>query len=212
MKPRILVLNAHPRTGSLNDALAEHYSTGATQAGAHVDLVHVRDLNFDPILHGGYATPTPLEPDLIQFQQQLTACDHLVVVTPLWWNSLPAGIKGLIDRTFLPGFAFNYVEGKKLPVKLLGGRTARILITMDSPRIYQQLLAGDTAVRMLKRNVLSFCGFKPVRVNRFSPVHGASPEQLTKYLTNAKILGEKDGTRTVKPGKKMPTVTDPSTT
>ena len=49
----------------------------------------------------------------------------MVIFTPIWWGALPAKLKGLIDRTFLPGFAFQYEEGKLMPKQLLKGRTAR---------------------------------------------------------------------------------------
>ncbi len=46
----------------------------------------------------------------------------------------PALMKGFFDRIFLPGFAFKYREGKALPDKLLKGRTAHLLVTMDTRR------------------------------------------------------------------------------
>lgn len=197
MRPTILVLNAHPRVGSLADGLADAYASAAREVGADVTVIAIRDLTFDPTLRGGYAEPTPLEPDLERLQQQIADCDHLAVVTPLWWNSVPAPFKGLIDRIILPGFGFRYVEGKPLPERLLAGRSARILITMDSPRIYQTLYAGDTAVRMLRRNVIGFCGFKPVHLTRFSPIHQASPDRIATYLKKAARVGAKDGARDI---------------
>lgn len=197
MEPNILVLNANPRVGSLTDALTDAYATAAQKAGADVTVTAIRDLTFDPVLHSGYTKPTPLEPDLIQFQQRVADCDHLAVITPLWWNGVPALFKGLIDRAILPGFGFRYIDGKPLPERLLGGRSARILISMDSPRIYQTFYAGDTAVRMLRRNVIGFCGFKPVHVNRFSPIHQASPERIATYLKKAARVGAKDGARDI---------------
>ena len=42
-------------------------------------------------------------------------------------------LKGFVDRVFLPGFAFKYRPGKAFPAQLLKGRTAQLLVTMDTP-------------------------------------------------------------------------------
>lgn len=197
MATRILALNANPRVGSFTDALTDAYTSAATAAGADVTTLAVRDLAFDPALHGGYTTVTPLEPDLVRFQELMRDCDHFTVLTPLWWNSIPAPLKGLIDRALLPGFGFNYTEGKPLPERLLGGRRARIVISSDSPLIYQLTYAGDTAVRMLKRNTIAFCGFKPVHVTRLSPIRSSSDSRRASYLEKVRAVGTKDGSLSV---------------
>lgn len=56
---------------------------------------------------------------------------------------MPARLKGLLDRTLLSGFAFQYVKGKAQPLRLLAGKTARLLLTMDSPVWYYRWWLGD---------------------------------------------------------------------
>lgn len=197
MSTRILVLNANPRVDSLNDQLADRYATGARNAGADVEQIALRDLDFDPVLHDGYTTPTQLEPDLVRFQEKLLACDHFTIMTPLWWNGTPAALKGLIDRALLPGFAVYYAKHALRPQPLLTGRSARIMITMNAPLIYQLTYGGDTAVRMLRRNVLVLSGFKPVNVTRFTPIRNAKPDRIRSYLTKAAHIGGVDGGRRV---------------
>ena len=57
-------------------------------------------------------------------QQDILWADHLVFVYPNWWSTVPALLKGLIDRMFVPGFAFKYRENSPFWDKLLKGKTA----------------------------------------------------------------------------------------
>ena len=91
------------------------------------------DLDFNSILKHGYRQWTELEPDLLMIQQDIVDADHLVFEYPTWWGTCPALLKGLIDRVFLPGFAFKYRDNSLFWDKLLKGNTARLIVTMDTP-------------------------------------------------------------------------------
>ncbi|MCR3985747.1 NAD(P)H-dependent oxidoreductase [Aeromonas caviae] len=158
MTPNLLVLNGNPKPDSLCHALAREYARSAEQRGARVTLHHVGELAFAPDLHHGYDEAQPLEPDLQAVQQSLMEAHHLVIVAPVWWGHLPARLKGLLDRTLLPGFAFRYQPGKAYPEQLLAGKTARLLLTMDSPPWYYRWWQGAPLDRTLDKPVLGLCG------------------------------------------------------
>lgn len=84
MTKNILIINAHPDKESFCFALAERYKVGAYQSGAVVKIVHLIDLKFNPILTYGYRKISPLEPDLVQIQQDILWANHLVFVYPNW--------------------------------------------------------------------------------------------------------------------------------
>jgi NAD(P)H dehydrogenase (quinone) len=107
---KILILNGHPDKESYNYALAEAYFKGAKASGADVQIIHIRDLHFNLNLQYGYRKRTDLEPDLLMTQEKLKWAEHLVLVYPVWWGSVPAIMKGFLDRTLLPGFAFQKRE------------------------------------------------------------------------------------------------------
>jgi len=120
MSKRVLVLAANPKKDSFTSHLAEAYASSAEKKH-QVQLLEISDMEFNLDLSGGYAEDQLMEGSLKSFQESLEWCEHLVIVTPIWWGSLPAKLKGLIDRTFLPGFAFQYEKGKSIPKKLLNG-------------------------------------------------------------------------------------------
>ena len=130
---KILIINGHPSADSFCHSLAEAYKRGVIKSDAEVKEIIIGDLRFNPNLEFGYEEKSELEPDLLECQQKIKWADHLVWVHPVWWGGLPAITKGFIDRTFLPGFAFKYRENSVWWDKLLIGKTAHIITTLDQP-------------------------------------------------------------------------------
>ena len=147
----VLLIDGHPNPESLCSALAARYAQGARSAGASVDELALRELRFDPVLHLGYRGEQPLEPDLQQAQQRIRAASHVCLVTPLWWGSVPALLKGFFDRTLQRGWAYRY-KPNGMPEGLLAGRSARVLLTTDSPGWYLRLVQGSPTERQLVRS------------------------------------------------------------
>ncbi|KAF6570887.1 NAD(P)H-dependent oxidoreductase [Paenibacillus sp. SEL3] len=189
MSKKILVIQGNPVAGSYGEALAQSYVKGAKAAGAEVRLLQLSALDFNPNLLGGYRNKLPLEPDLIQAQESIKWAEHLVFVFPIWWGSLPALMKGFIDRTIMPGFAFKYQKGKSLPDKLLKGRTARLITTMDGPHWYYRFFQGQPGHRMMKDSTLHLCGVKPVRSTTIDLMNKLSDQQRNDWLSKVEQLG-----------------------
>ncbi|GGR95881.1 NAD(P)H-dependent oxidoreductase [Deinococcus sedimenti] len=190
-----LVISGHPHPGSLSHALATHYAGAARTAGAEVQTLHLSDLHFDPHLHAGYRASQPLEPDLERAQQLLTWSTHLCVTYPVWWGAPPALLKGFIDRAFQPGFAFRHRPGHPFPERLLSGRTARLIVTSDSPAWYLRAVMRDSAVNTVARSTLNFSGVHPVRVTRLGPVRTSTPQQRQRWLDHIATLAARDHQR-----------------
>ncbi|WP_417674265.1 NAD(P)H-dependent oxidoreductase [Pseudodonghicola sp.] len=184
---RILVLNGHPAETSISRQIVLAYAQAAGKAGHDLRLLHLADLDFDPDFgFGGYQRQKPLEPQLEAFLADLAWCDHFVLAAPMWWGGLPAKLKGLIDRTFLPGRTFD-TRGR-LPKPLLKGRGARVILTSDSPWWYFRLLHRPLYWQ-LKRQILGFVGLKPVQVTHFAPASHPQPAQVEAWLSKVRRLG-----------------------
>lgn len=179
---KILILNAHPYAESFGNSLAQKYYQGSIDSGFDVKITNLRELNFDPILHGGYSVITELEDDLKEQQELIKWCNHLVIVTPLWWAGMPALLKGFIDRTLLPGFAFKYSETSPMPKKLLEGRSATVIYTQGAPFLYSLLVLRDSFWNSLKGGVLKFCGFNPVKRMVFDSISSSTAEKRDEWL------------------------------
>lgn len=195
MHPRhVLIISAHAGADSLGACLAATYAESATQAGHQTKLLQLSLLAFDPVMHAGYKRHQELEPDLLQAQADIAWAHELVFVFPIWWGGMPALLKGFLDRVLLPGFAFRYEpEGKGLS-SLLKGKTARLIITMDTPRWIDRWLYGSPVIRQLKYPILRFCGIKLREVLYFSPVIKSTATQRLGWIEQTKRLARRPAT------------------
>lgn len=185
----ILVINANPKPESFCAALAQQYASSIGSAH-QVQLLQLSELQFEMDLHSGYQTLPELEPDLQRFQQALLWAEHLVIVSPVWWGSVPAKFKGLIDRTFLPGFAFKYEAGSSIPRKLLTGRSAELIITLDTPTWWYKWWQGAPIHKQLVHTILSFCGIKTRRTTYLGPVITAPERKRQQWLKRVQQLAQ----------------------
>lgn len=198
----VLLIDAHPDEGRYCSHLLEVYRT-ALPSHAEVTLVALRDLTFDPNLAHGYRQRTEWEPDLKQLAEALDACDHVVFAFPMWWGAEPATLKGLLDRLFLPGFTFAYHEQDTWWDRNMVGRSADVIITMDTPPFFLRLAYGNSIIQRWKKQVLGFAGFKPVRILPLGQVKFGGAERHTAKWTG-KVRNLAQTIRQAEPAKKQP--------
>lgn len=189
---KILIINGHPNPESFNFGIAESYFKGAIASGAEVDNITISELNFNPNLQFGYQKRTELEPDLLASWDKIQKADHLVWIHPVWFGGLPAITKGFIDRLFLPGMAFQYRKNSVWWDKLLKGKTAHIITTLDQPSWYYKIFYGNPSVNQLKKTTLEFCGVKPVKVSYLGIIKTADEVQRKKWLEKVYQFGLKN--------------------
>lgn len=175
MARRVLLLDGHPDAGRLVTHLLDLYAA-ALPPGVELDRIALRDIAFDPVLHRGYAEVQALEPGLEAAWQRLLAADHLVIGFPLWWGAEPALLSGFWQRVLLPGRAFQDREGSLLWDRLLIGRTAELIVTMDTPPLVQRVAFCDPLGRRYRRQILGFTGIRLVRRHYFGRVAGGGAE------------------------------------
>lgn len=188
MTKRVLVVVGNPKSNSFCHHLADSYANAAKKH-CEVRLVKLSEMEFNPDLVVGYDSEQSLEAPLLAFQQALAWSNHLVIITPIWWGALPAKLKGLFDRTFLPNFAFKYQTGKSIPKKLLHGKSARLILTMDTPPWYYWVVQGAPALKQLKITTLKFCGFTSVKSNMLGPIISSSEQDRAKWVSTITQLG-----------------------
>ncbi|WP_243322038.1 NAD(P)H-dependent oxidoreductase [Geothrix sp. SG200] len=189
---RILVILGHPRVESFCGALASAYAAGARAAGFEVLRLDLASLAFEPNVR----TPSPrdqaLEPDLARAQALIRWADHLVFVYPAWWGTVPALLKGFLDRVLTPGFAFAADEDDPATwAKLLKGRSAHLLVTLDTPTWAYRLIYRQPGHQAMRRATLGFCGVAPTFISTFAPVKSSTAEVRARWLDRARAEAQR---------------------
>ncbi|MDR1975971.1 MAG: NAD(P)H-dependent oxidoreductase [Campylobacteraceae bacterium] len=191
MAKNILIINGHPNKDSLNYAISDAYAKGARENGANVEVINIGELKFNPNLAFGYQKEIEFEECLTDALAKIKEANHLVFVFPQWWGSYPAIMKGFIDRLFLPKITFGHDDhGNR--VKLLRGKTARIITTMGQPVWYYRLVYCSCATVQLKRGTLRFCGIEGVKATYFGSIAKASRQRGEEILKTVEAIGLKE--------------------
>ena len=189
-KRNIFLLIANPVKTSFSYACGNAYHSAAEQAGAVVKRFNIEEMQFDPVLHNGYEEIQELEPDLLAFQNTIRWADHLVFVYPNWWNTMPAKMKGLFDRAFLPKFAFAFEDNAFKP--LLRGKTGRVINVVGSAHPFLLWCRIGSYTNELSKGVLRMCGVGPVSTVSFGPTKGSSDEMRGKWLDKVRMMAVRD--------------------
>jgi len=190
---KIFVLVGHPDSESLSGELATHYVYGAEEAGHEVRRTNLGQLQFDPILHKAYKEIQPLEPDLLKIQEDIKWAEHIVIVYPAWWSTMPALLKGMFDRMWLPGFAYSFYKAGIFKGLLwhphLKGKTARVFVLSDSPPIMARIIFGDTT-NEIRKGILWFSGVH-ARIRKCGPMKFLSDRRALRWKERFDRWGRK---------------------
>jgi len=190
MPKKILVINSNPNKESFGRCLAEEYLKGAQVGGAEVQILHLMDLTFDPILWGGDKSTQELEPDLVKSQELIKWSDHVVFIIPVWWQAVPALLKGFVDRVFTVGWAYKFTGRNKWD-KYLTNKTAYFIITTGGPAWYYKFLLRNPIAKFLGRDTLGFCGFKRYGSVVIGALADKNQEKCKTWLKKINELGKK---------------------
>ncbi|MFA5997556.1 MAG: NAD(P)H-dependent oxidoreductase [Candidatus Paceibacterota bacterium] len=186
---KILVINGHPSKESYNYALSDSYIRGAKEGGADIRGINITDLPLEKYLR---CTGKEAQCDEIKkSQDDITWAEHIVFIHPVWWSSFPGIMKTFIDLVFTPGFAYKYSPKNPIQEKLLGGRTAHIILTLNAPLWIYKFVFWSPSVVQLRDRVLAFAGIGPTRVTYVGPVIDSTEEKRKKYLEEVYLLGKK---------------------
>ena len=156
----------HPWDKSFNHAVLTAFCEGLDKHSHTYDVLDLNKEKFNPIISEDelavYSSGGYLDPKIKQYQDYLKDADHLVLVFPIWWNVMPARLKGWMDKVLLPGFAFTTDQ---VPSPLLGHiKQASIFTTTGSPDEYHRKEYNNALEWVLGKGTLKFCGIKQVEM------------------------------------------------
>lgn len=194
MGKRIVIIQGHPDAESshFGTALERAYHEGAEAADHEVRVIRVAALDFPLLRSKQDFEQGQVPPAIAEAQEAIHWCSHLVIVFPLWLGDMPALLKAFLEQVFRPGFGMEILPEGKGWKKRLKGRSSRIVVTMGMPAPVYRWYFGAHALKLLKRNILGFVGFAPVRSTVVGMVEGAAGSR-ERWLEQLRELGRQGG-------------------
>lgn len=191
MPRRVLVINGHPDgdPGRLCAGLAEAYAVGAREGGHEVETIAIAGLDIPFLRSQVEFEKGDIPASLSAAGEAVRHADHVVIVFPLWLGTMPALLKAFLEQVMRPGIAFEYT--KSGPKSLLAGGSARLVVTMGMPAFLYRLYFLSHGVAGLRRSILRFVGFSPVRTTLFGLVTAAKEDKRQRWLAQMRDLGRR---------------------
>jgi NAD(P)H dehydrogenase (quinone) len=186
----VLAMFAHPRRDSFSGAILDGLCAGLTAAGHTVEVGDLYREDFDPRLRPeDYAQfdSLPMPADVLAVQARIERADALTLVFPVWWWSLPAMLKGWIDRVFSSGWAYEFTPGHSRG--LLRDRPTLLLCAAGSRAATYRKYGYDAAMRtQIDIGILGYCGIRDIATEFFYEVDD-DEESRPLHLDRARRLG-----------------------
>jgi NAD(P)H dehydrogenase (quinone) len=187
----VLIVTAEPRSGSFAAALAKRYVDGLrARREVGVTWLDLLATGFEPRLQAAdlalYHGTGPVPADVRAEQERIEAADVVILAFPIYWWSLPAVLKGWIDRVFTKGWAFD----SPALVKLLAGKTIRLIATGGAAaRAYDKHGYREAIATQIEHGIFHFSGIDDVATHLFLDVESADPAARERDLAAAFELG-----------------------
>jgi putative NADPH-quinone reductase len=157
---KTLIVTAHPDPKSLTTAIARQLQDAVHPVD--VELVDLAAEGFDPRFGPAdrehYRGKGDVPADVAREQRRLDDIDHLVLVFPVYWWSMPALLKGWIDRVFINGWAFD-IDPEGGTRRNLGGLTIHLLpVAGDAAGTYERHGYKQAIRTQIEHGIVDYCG------------------------------------------------------
>ncbi|MBY4275321.1 NAD(P)H-dependent oxidoreductase [Rhodococcus fascians] len=156
-----LVVVSHPDPHSLTHQVAHSVIDAIQSTGTAVETADLAAESFDPrfsaadlsLYRGNGSTPS----DVAEEQTRIDRAEHLVLVFPMYWWSMPALLKGWIDRVFVEGWAYEY--GDRVFVKKLDRLTVHLVVVAgDDADSFERHGVYQAVRTQIERGIIEYCG------------------------------------------------------
>lgn len=187
---KVMVIYAHPYDKSYNHAILESTLQGLKEGNHEVDILDLNKDGFNPVmtledLHAA-SMGKVVDPKLTEYRSRIEAAQHLVFIFPIWYQSVPAILKGFLDKVFSNGWAYKQIPGKGTPIGLLTHLNATVISTIGMPKLLYRLLYKNAVKLVLIKGSLKYSGVKNIKWFNIASVQKLSNEKRSKWLLNIK--------------------------
>lgn len=185
---KVAIVFNHPYEGSYCTAILDAVTRGLVQGGHEVDLLHLDNDGFDPVMTAAdlkaFRAKEPVDPQVVAYKDRLAQADQLVFIFPIWWELMPALTKGFIDRVIFPGVAYDYTNPQNTRMRPLWGnlKGVTVVTTMNTPGWLYALLFGNAIKKALVLGTFWKMGYRNVKWLSFNRVKAVPKGRRDRWL------------------------------
>lgn len=187
---KTLIVYNHPYEGSFCHAILEKAVEGALLKG-EVDIIDLDSDKFNPVMSQedllGFIKHKIVDEKAQDYAERIREADNLVLIFPIWWELMPAMMKGFIDKVVFPGAFYEYTKsgyGMKTLVPNL--KKVTVITTMNTPKLIYRLIYGNALKNALVKGTFKKAGIKNVEWISFNIVKSSSVEKRNSWLETVK--------------------------
>lgn len=185
---KVVIVFNHPYQGSFCNAILNAVTNGLKKANHEVDLIHLDNDNFNPVMTAGdlkgFRDKKTIDPKVLEYSERIKNADHLVFIFPIWWELMPALTKGFVDKVIFPGVAYDYTNAENTRMKPLWEnlKGVTMITTMNTPNYLYWLLFGNAIKKAMIMGTFWKIGFKNRKWISFNQVKEVSKEKREMWL------------------------------
>lgn len=177
----LLTVFSHPVPDSYPVAVMAAFHEPFLAAGENVDVLDLHREGFDPRFTAedhAHFWGGPVPADVDAMHRRVEAADRLAFVFPVYWWSMPALMKGWIERVFTGGWAYQYGQGVqdrgKEPLTGLAPSVPTLLLGVGGSKssTYERYGYDDAMRTQLDVGVFAYCGMRDVESHLLCDVEG----------------------------------------
>ncbi len=178
-----LIIYSHPNPKSFNHAIKESIEKKLKEKNKSFETRDLYSIGFDPVMKpDDFIAIQKGEhlPDVKKEQELIKNTETVIFIHPIWWYSMPAILKGYIDRVFSYGFA--YIQTEKGIEPLLTDKKVVIFNTLGET---EEQCEGTGICQCIKKTIggtFEFCGMEVIKHEMFFAVPYVSDEERKQYL------------------------------
>ena len=196
---KLLTVFSHPITASYPHALMDAFHEPVRRAGHAIDVLDLHSEGFDPRFteaDHAHFWGGPVPEGIAETHRRIEAADRLAFVFPVYWWSMPALMKGWIERVFTGGWAYQYGSGvvdrgvEPLNALLPSIPTTLIGVAGSKKRTYEKYGYDEAMRTQLDVGIFAYVGIDDVESHLIYDIEGRpNAENREEGLKIARAIG-----------------------
>lgn len=190
---KTLIVFYHPYKGSYCNSILKAVKTGLKKGGHPCKVINLDKDAFDPVMHmkdlkvfpalgrGDTDALDELDPIVLRYKKKLEWAERLILIFPIWWMSVPAMIKGFVDKVIFPGVAYE-MDGAKLKSRLKNLKQVTVISTMNTPADIYRDVFGNSIEGSLIKGTFNQIGIHDAKWISLNMVKQVGPEVRAQWL------------------------------